>query len=205
MADNYPTIEAALDDYSGRGGLFTLFSRTPVLMKDLVFEFLADGATRDLSVDGTTPVKYKYTAPEDTAVLIGRCCILIVDGSQSPTKFGGINPLTNGLVVQAIDIDGTTVLQDFTGGELIKFNSEFVFLAGIDRPITAAAGDDVLEVRWTLTEAGAGSPGMLLPGQSLQVTVQDNLTAITSFRWKVQGRKYPVADVLKSMRMEQWR
>ena len=153
---------------------------------DLLYKYLKDGATIDMSVDGSsTPVKYKYTVPTDSRALITRVMIVILDKGPIPTKFGGVATLTNGLDIQIFDSDGTTVLVDFLDGAPITQNAEFGCLAGVDIQIDAGAASDSLIVRWTLRDAGASA--VLTEGQIFQMTVNDDLTGLDSMVVLVQG------------------
>lgn len=165
-------------------GIFAM--NIPVPAENLLYRLLADGANTNINVDGSsTDVEFEYACPEDSLVFFRRCCLTIVDSSITPTKFGGISALTNGLLMQVIDSDTTTVLLDFTLDIQIKKNLDFSLFAGTDAPVTAVAGDDVMEVRWTIGKTGA--PLLLTEGQIFRVTVRDNLSAITEFRWMMQG------------------
>ncbi len=165
-------------------GIFELECPTPA--ENGLYELLKDGSTTDMSVKGdVTPVVYKFTVPDDQIMFLSRCNIIIQDGGISITKFGGIGALANGLTVKAIDADGTTVLKDYTKDITIKKNNHFHLLAGVDVPIISAAGDDAMNVRWTIRKKG--SPILFLAGQSFQVTVQDDLTDLTEMFWMLQG------------------
>ena len=165
-------------------GVFTI--PIPVPPVNHLYKLLADGATTDMSVDGSvTAVEYEYTCPDNQVTFIEDITVLIVDGAISPTKFGGITALTNGLKIEAIDSDTTTVLHDYTEDVTIKKNADWALLAGSDRETTAAAGDDVEEVQWSLTSESG--PLLLTEGQIFRVTVQDNLSAITEMEMMVQG------------------
>lgn len=155
--------------------------------RNVDWRFANSGASIEMNVDGSsTPVHFDYQAPATTNIRVYRCNITIVDGSVSPTKFGGATALTNGLLVQCVT-DGEALLCDFLNGQSIKRNVDWVWLAGNDNPIAAAAGDDVIEIRWTI-ERGLGAPLALESGDRLRFTVQDDLTVLTEFRIMVQGR-----------------
>lgn len=149
------------------------------------FKFLRSGGSADMNVDGSvTPVKFQ--AVPTVPVSLERLCVQIVDGGISPTKFAGLTALTNGIEVLIVTAAGATVI-DFLDGETIKKNADWTFLAGTDNPIDAAAGDDQLQVRWTVSK-GLGAPLELNSDRIIQMTVQDNLTEITEFRILAQGR-----------------
>jgi hypothetical protein len=58
-------------------------------------------------------------------------------------------------------------------------------LAGTDNPVTAAAGDDVLQVRWTLEKAGKAL--YLWDQMKLAIITQDNFDGVTDMKAMVQG------------------
>lgn len=199
MAGNYADKRAALADYAGSSRLRGFLARAPVLPENQLFEFIANGAEKDLSVaNGSlgSPVKYKHTTATGQVDFIERFTIVLIDNTQLPTKFGGLNALPNGMLVQTLEQDGT-VIQDYSPGRPLKNNAHFGILAGVDNPITAAAGDDLLQVRWTMGAAGGSL--MLLSGQSFQVTVRDDLTLITELVWMAQGRTFTEEQVLKAI------
>lgn len=162
----------------------------PVPPENQVFSLLEDsGGSTNMVVDGSSAaINFDHTCPQDTVEFLNRSCILMVDGGITIIKFGGISALTNGLRIQNIDSDGTTVLHEYTTGFTIKANYHFGLLAGPDVPIENAAGEDALIVRWTLEKVG--SPILLTEGQIFRVIVQDNLAGITEFSWMIQGRKF---------------
>ncbi len=165
-------------------GGFTL--PIPVPPENQLYTALKDGATTDLSVDGSsTEAEYLYTCPDNKIVFIDEVNILIVDGGISPTKFGGITALTNGVLIQSVDSDGTTVLVNFTAEFPIKKNADWHLLAGSDRETTAAAGDDTEEVSWSLV--GESGPLLLTEGQIFCMIIRDDLRAITEFIVAVDG------------------
>ncbi len=148
----------------------------------LIYSLLKDNSTTEMAVDGTTPVKYKYTAT--APLVLTRAIFDMVDANIRPNKLGGINAVTNGLKVELYDADDTLLI-DFLDGTTIKQNSDFSHLASIDVLILDAAGLDHLPIRWTIAKTGRGL--RMKTGQYLQVTVRDNLAAIDSFTTVVQG------------------
>jgi hypothetical protein len=148
-----------------------------------VFDFLRNGASRDMNVDGTTPVNFDFVATADTNV--ERIMFFIEDGNIAPSKFGGVSALATGCLLKVLDTDGTTVIKDFLDGETITTHPEFSLLAGVDIQPDAGAGDDVVPIRWTISKAGAKL--LLLTDQRVRFTVQDDLTGLTKFYALLQG------------------
>ena len=153
-----------------------------------VYELVEDsGATVSMAVDGSVvPVNYEYEVPNNQDVIINRINFLIIDAGIVPTDFGGINGgVTNGIIIQAIDADGSTILISFINGMSIKSNAEFHLLAGTDVFRDSGPGEDILDVSWVLSETGRGL--FLTAGQRLRIIIQDDLTGLTDFRAMVQG------------------
>ena len=117
---------------------------------------------------------------------VERVNITVVDGNQTVVKFGGLAALTNGVQVAAFYADGTTAV-DFMNGAAIKANYEWAWLAGTDNPIDGGAGDDALEVRWTISK-GIGGPLALYSGEYLGFVIRDDIEGLTEFRAMVQGK-----------------
>jgi hypothetical protein len=149
-------------------------------------ELLLDGATADMSVNGSiTAVSYKYTVPAGKTFLLHRMNLVIIDGGAEAAGFGGLAALTNGVLLRVLDKDGAVkkVLND---GLPLKRHSHFGLLAGIDVSIDAqGSGDDTVLIRFTLEKAVA--PLRLTKGESIEVLIQDDLLAITEFYCMAQG------------------
>jgi len=154
-----------------------------------VFSFLRNGAeSKDMAVDGSsTPVVFKYTGTGNGLYAYRINWIIADAGIRIYDFFGGVAALTNGITIKAIAADDSTVLIDFTNGEPIKRNAEFSSLAGTDAPILDSVGTDILSVRWTLEKAG--EPFKLGLGESIQVTIQDDLTGLTEMSAMIQGQR----------------
>lgn len=160
---------------------------------DMIFQRLraepAPGTETNLyRIDGSsTPVKMSFIVAPSRRAILTRVIFDIFDNSITMAKFGGLPALGAGLKVEALDVDDS-VLQDFLDGETIKTNHTFALLVGPDLPAMTSAGNDHLPVRWTITRSGSGL--LLEVGQSLTVTVQDDLTraaAGDSFQIMAQG------------------
>lgn len=199
MPGNYATRRDALVEYGGSATLLRNLTRGPVRPQNQLFSYVTNGAEANIGVanGSVTPVVYKHTVEDEQVDLIERFTITLVDNVQVPTKFGGLSELTNGVLVQALDQDGVTVIRDYCAGRPIKINAHFGNLAGVDNPITAASGDDALQVRWTISAAGGSL--MLLSGESFRVIVRDNFAGITEFVWMVQGRTFTEQQVLDAI------
>ena len=146
---------------------------------------LSNGVTT--SIIAAAGDDWEYEVPSDKVVFIRRSNIVIQDKGVAPAIFGGVGLLANGCLVRAYDTNGTTVLKNWTADFTIKKNSDFAFLAGSDTPmLTAAATDDIVEVRWT--HINGGGHILLDEGQIFRLTTQDDLSGLTDFRWNLQGK-----------------
>ena len=149
-------------------------------------EMLQDGGSDEMAVDGSsTPVDFEYTVPASQEVLLSRAAVFIQDAGPSPTEFGGIAALTNGLLIQVRD-GADQLVKQF--GEPIQDNTDFVLLAGTDVVYELTTGVDSVSVRWTFSRTSGGDLLQLREGETFRVRVQDDLTGLTSMRWALQGQ-----------------
>ena len=146
----------------------------------------------DMNVDGSsTPVQFQYIVPAGKDVELHRFMFDLVDNAIKYGQFAGLaTALTNGVMVEIIEDDGTTVLLDFTDGENVKINSEWAHLAGVDSIVQPAAGDDALPVRFSVHKANDGNAMYLSEGRIIRVTIQDDLSTVSHFECMIQGKIY---------------
>lgn len=136
-----------------------------------------------------TPTIYELTTPTGKAVLVSRINFLIQDNNCTIGKFGGLTALTNGVKVESYNAAGSIEV-DFLDGTTIKTNEDFDLLAGIDVPgIDNTVAVDAVPARWTLKKGLCGKALLLVPGSLLRITIQDNLSGLTSFRAFAQGTR----------------
>ena len=148
-----------------------------------------DATVIDMDVNGVvTAVAFRYTSPDARWARVRRCNLAMIDGSITPSKFGGIDLSGGTGATVKLHAKGGGELFDFMEGSTLKDNTDFAHLAGVDAPIIPAAGDDAFSVRWTLNKMGDDI--YLEPGDYLEVVIQDDISALTKFRWSVQGRLY---------------
>jgi len=157
---------------------------------EALFDFLAyesgTGSGDDMNIDGSTPGVYSYKAPSGKVVYVSRINFIITDGNIKPDSFGGISALANGCLVKHTSSASVTIL-DFLAGATLKTNSDFAWLAGADIQPVSGTSVDSLPVRWTLDKAFAGRAFKLADQEKIQLTIQDDLTGLTSFRAMIQG------------------
>ena len=156
---------------------------------EMLYKFLSD-STGGIDVASTTsgttaaPVYYGYTVPTGKVAWVRRANLLLTDGGITPSKFGGLAALSKGMLVQAVS-SGSTLMLDFTDSHNIKSNSDWGMLAGVDVSYNIVAGDDGLNVRWTLAKSGAML--FLSANETIRVGVQETLAGITEMKIMVQG------------------
>lgn len=137
------------------------------------------GATADV------PSIFEHAAPPNTELRIARLNFAILDGNPNLQSFGGLGALANGCKLEVVNADGLVILH-LDGGRPFQANKDFLYAAGIDMVIVnAAAGQDVVKVRFTLRRAGAAV--ILMAGDRIRWTIQDDLNGITEFRCQAQG------------------
>lgn len=150
----------------------------------LIYEFLTNGGSRAMNVDGTTPVTFKYTPTVD--VQLHSVHTHLVDTGISADDFGGISALANGVLIQVLDTEAAVIQHFGTDLHPIQQNFDFAVYAGdkISRDF-AGGGDDVYIFDWDFNHAGAELT--LLAGQTFQFIIQDDLQALTEFTVMLQG------------------
>ncbi len=179
------------ENYAQRGRTGGLVNeRANVLARDMLFRFLdtnGDGtgtknAIGDLS---STPV-FLITAPAGYEYILNRMIVKIEDAASgfNADTYGGLTALTNGILLGHYNSSGAQDL-DLLDGEPIKQNLNWArncFDATIE---SFGSGTDFFKVRWTF--ANAGNPLVLEPGESLRLTIQDDLTGLIGQFFQVQG------------------
>lgn len=141
----------------------------------------------NMAVSGTTPEYPAVFAAYSTAqnYHLARVNMLMKGESIRMNTFGNITGgLVNGIKVQLHGVHGE-FLTDLMDGRTVKTNSDFSFLAGVDVVATKQAGDDLLQVRWTLAKAGKA---FMHSGESLRFIIQDSLHQLTEWRALAQGQ-----------------
>lgn len=133
-----------------------------------------------------SPITYIVKAPSDEVWKIERILITIGDdAAMDDGKFGGITALTNGVVLRESDGSTNKLTVWKTNGDMAEDMFDVTYSAANLGP----AGENGLRGRWTFKKAGVaieldGS----LPGH-LQVLIQDDITALSTFMIKAQGHK----------------
>lgn len=135
-----------------------------------------------------SPQSYRVAPPAGQIWQLTRVLVSMTDGTSSmdDDKFGSLTALTNGAVGRAETIGGRTV--NITNW---KANRDLVNdMYDINYPTRTPAGTYSLRGRWTFTNAQFI---VELDGDEshfIEVLIQDDLTAMDSFRIKAQGRVF---------------
>jgi hypothetical protein len=156
-------------------------------------EDIADGATVNVvetdmsSTAGTlgSPVIYQIAPPAGAIWQITRLLISIADNtSMDDGTFGGITALTNGVLLRG---NAATV----RNATLWKNNGDIALdMYDVTYTAKAPAGENGLRGRWTFTKGEFIVELDGDQGDAIEFLIQDDLTALTSFKVRAQGRLY---------------
>ena len=151
---------------------------------------VTSAGSEDMTVNGSiTAVVFEYQVPSGKMAEVYSFHVDIVDTAVNWDEFAGLGgDLTNGVKMEVIDKDGSTVLLDFTDGSNVKSNTHWSHFAGVT-VLQPGTGDDALHARGHFKEQ-CGSPVVLSEGQYFRVTIQDNLTGVTHFECMIHGMIY---------------
>jgi len=138
----------------------------------------------NMAVDGSTPISFVVHPPAGMIWQITRLILTITDGAaMDDGKFGSLSPLANGVLIRAhrggLLATGTSWV---TNGDIATDMYDVTYT---DK---APAGENGLRGRWTLTKLGAILELNGDDNDSIEVMIQDNLSTLTSFTMKAQGR-----------------
>lgn len=156
---------------------------------DALFAYLKLSSSIEMNVDGSSAKSFDYVATGRMA--IERVNFNTVDDVKwDADGFFSLSVLSNGLLIQVVDTNGTTVLQHFgTNDAPIKRHADLYSLAGIDVSDDTTGGTSSSGVRWTIEKAGLAIE--LIEDQRFRVVVQDDLQGFVQFRVMIQGYKLP--------------
>jgi hypothetical protein len=142
---------------------------------------------RNMAVDGSGTTQIFQIGPlpsPSTAVVdITRIMGHILDSSvMDDGKFGGLTALTNGVVLRKNDGVITNLWNVKTNGDLALLCDNFVY--------SEKAPGGQYGAGFRNTYAGQGNHGVvleLMPGEYLEILIQDDLTGLDSFTMMAQG------------------
>jgi hypothetical protein len=151
----------------------------PVDADGVLVATLLAAAAADFSVDGSgTAVAYAYTCPASSQAVIDELVIALRDASPTAATLGGIAAVAVGCSL-AVYSTTPAVLVDLLAGQTIKRNGDMAAL-GAELEIDAAGG--LVVARWRFTR-----PIRLAAGESIRLTVADDLTGIDDARATIRG------------------
>lgn len=166
------------------------FNKGYIAAHDFKFIYLKNSSGEiDMNVDaGTTPQVFSYAVPVDKRFLLVHVIAVIVDGGIGFGSFAGLTSALSTGIEFGIYRNGVQEL-DFTGGVNIKTNEDLMILTE-GSIITPAAGDDALHFVFELARDAADHPALLMQGDSIKVTLNDDLSDLSSFRFLIHGLSY---------------
>lgn len=163
----------------------------PIIV-DLAIGDAADIISTSLNVLGTlaSPVVFRIQPPNGTLSLIWQLTRLmfnITDTiSMDDGKFGGITALTNGVLLRVVKGDGS--IQELANW---KTNGDMALdMYDVTYTDKAPAGQYGVRGRWTFTKAEFIVELNGANGDKFELLVQDNLTALSTYEKKCQGRLF---------------
>lgn len=149
-----------------------------------LYKYLREsGGSEDMAVNGSsTPVVFEYEVPAQRALLLEKITLSIENAGITPSNFGGVSALSNGLLIQAVDAENV-VLLDYTDSVPIKNLADFLSIGGSG----AKLFDDSLGVDAMGITIPFGSLDALKAGEKIRIVVQDNLTGMDQMKAMVHG------------------
>jgi len=146
--------------------------------------------TSSMNVVGSlaSPIEFEIRPPAGTIWQITRLLISIADGSpMDDGLFGSLSSLTNGVVLGAVtEADREIIYGNWKNNGDIKLD-----MYDVEYSDKAPAGEYGLRGRWSFTKAEVIAE---IDGdeanQKLKILIQDDLSDLTNFRIKAQGRVF---------------
>jgi len=158
-------------DVSGNLKVTTIGTDIPSNPSDLVLEFLENGGSENMLVDGTTPVSFK-SGPTITDEVWSIRELLLTFSADDFTfdglSFGPNAKLTNGFVVEVVKDSVTTEVF------CVKQNEDFLRVPGRTPLVNNTGPKDILG-------AGLAFQGLVLneaTSDVVQIRIRDNLTSV---------------------------
>ena len=149
---------------------------------------LYNGVDTEMDVDGSsTAVNFKHVVPANEVHFLEEMVVHLLDGTVNLDKFGGLDKLSNGIVIGFYNSDDELIL-DPTDGHPITELADFSIFSGSFIEKVVGNVDDVFESTW-MVEQSYGGPLRMGEGNYLQFKIQDNLTELTEFHVFVHGSK----------------
>lgn len=146
-------------------------------------KYLLNGSSRDMSVNGSTPVNFDIEVPAGEVWLFYRSFIFMEHGAValSPDKFGTLDALSNGVQFGVLPLGGSfSVYENWTT------NHEIVMTCYDHQNGLKGAG--TLFWRWS-QNLDVGGPILLNGGDKVRGIVRDNIAALDSLEISCKFRK----------------
>lgn len=151
---------------------------------NLISQYLLDGSTIDMAVDGSsTAVTYGYTVGGFQKLLLTRGMLVIEDSNVafSPGNFGAIA----GALANGVEISYTTKAKGKITIDIWKTNRQIRdTMFDFDQTFKS---DGVYTGRWTFSK-DLSSQGILLhAGDKFEIKIRDNLAGLDYLSFKLKG------------------
>lgn len=143
----------------------------------------------DANVNGSvTPVVFRLNSPAaGPAYHVERLIIHIGDSAMNTGAYGAVPALTNGVLVKVHNAAGTAIL-DLFANDAAKTLTDWTHVAdGAVSVLDQGTGDEFFSATILFREM-FGQPLLLLAGESLRITVRDDLTGLTHHHFVASGR-----------------
>ncbi len=140
-----------------------------------------------MNVDGSvTPVDFDINPPPDRAVVLDSLHFVLQGTNMTPSKFGGLTALTNGIALQILE--GEDIVVDFAQAFRITMNADFsLFSEGAIQSFGAGA-DDMLSTTFDFQLSGRL---LLMNGvETVRIKIQDDLSGGALSRFECMARGY---------------
>ncbi len=147
----------------------------------------ASGEDKDLNTNSESEDSIFAYSNSEKVSLIARVNIAIMGGTIRNDRFGNLSEsLTSGCLFRVVDDNGGMML-DFLGGSPIMQGADFAALAGVDSILSAAAGDDLLPIRFSVFKASKDKALRLKRGFRIEWVNRDDLSSLSLFKIMIQG------------------
>lgn len=151
-------------------------------------KFALNGSNQLMNVDGSgTPVVFSVVPSTGNIFFVFRIVVTMVGTGINFTKFGNIAALTNGLKVEIKEGGGalTEVIES-------PFKKNQQFYEGGFNSVIQSAAVDIFTLTFLFNDIGSVLSLKDSLSELIKITVQDDLTNISSFRVVAQG--YEVSE-----------
>jgi hypothetical protein len=185
--DEVYTADVIAED--GVNKLWVKATSAPQIIGNLYEEYVKNGASNSLNVNGTTPQTFIINALPGEDIIVTSMAFAGVDVGIKLTNFLGLNnALTNGLLIEVKSED--TVFQFQPIKTTYEFDIHFAVGAGGGFDIIGASSGDYMSAKF-----GPASPfiikrqGTYASDDYIKVIVRDNISQVDLLKMIVFGQK----------------